>query len=61
MISLRVCSPHEYEWTTIFFDGEDEEAAAHVLCASLLRMEWTIQVSQDGGEFYELGEDEEPT
>ena len=61
MISLRVQSPYEREWTEVSFAGEEEEEACHVLCATLLRIEWNIAISRDSGPYFELGEEEEPT
>ena len=61
MISLRIQSPYEREWTEVSFDGEEEEESCHVLCATLLRLEWNIAISRDGSPYFELGEEEEPT
>lgn len=61
MIFLRLRGPFEPDWTLASFEGEEDEVAAHILCASLLRLEWTILISRDGSDFYELGEDEEPS
>lgn len=61
MISLRIREHHWEDWTDVYFDGEAEECASHVYCATLLRLDWEVLISRDGGEFYTLGEDEEPT
>lgn len=60
MIRLRVRSPFESEWTEVALEGEDEESSYHILAATLMRLEWTVYLSRDGGEFLLLGEDEEP-
>lgn len=60
MISYRVRSPLESEWTEIVFEGDEEAAVSHILAATLMRLDFEIWVSRDGAEWYELGEDEEP-
>lgn len=60
MISFCVSSEYGQDTTDVSFAGDEEEALAHVLGATLLRLGWEVQVSRDDGEFYTLGEDEEP-
>ena len=59
MISLRIQSPYEREWTDASFDGEEEDTAFHIFCATLMRLEWEVLVSRDAGESWiPLEEDE---
>lgn len=60
MITLRIQSPYESEWTEVSFEGEEEEFAFAYLVGGLLRQDWTIWASRNGEDFYEVGEDEEP-
>ncbi len=45
--------------TEVSFAGEDEESLAAILAAILVRLGWTVERSQDGEEFFVLGEEEE--
>ena len=58
MISFRTRGEFEQEWNSISFEGDAEETLAHILAATLMRLDYEVEVSRDGGEFFVLGEDE---
>ena len=61
MILLRALneSVGAEDYTEASFAGEDEESLAQILAATLMRLGWSIQLARDGGDFVELGEEEE--
>jgi len=46
------------ESTEASFSGYDEEQLATILAATLCRMNWTVEWSEDGEEFITIGEEE---
>lgn len=56
MLTFRTRPEFDPEWTLISIDGEHEEAVASILKARLFSADWEIMVSQDGGEFFDIGE-----
>lgn len=49
----------EEEWTHGSFAGDSEEALLQIIGGTLLRLEYEVEVSRDGSEYFVLGEEEE--
>lgn len=49
----------EEEWTAGSFSGDAEDALMQILGATLMRLDYEVEVSRHSDDYYRLGEDEE--
>ncbi len=49
----------EEEWSHGSFAGNAEEALMQIIGATLLRLDYDVEVSRDGDSYFRLGEEED--